>query len=303
MKTYLDCIPCFFAQAINAAKVAGADVKTQKKIIKRLAFEIQKFPLEATPPAMGRILYGIVSDITGVVDPYSRKKRQSNRLAMGICKKLKNKINGSRDRLLAALEIAIAGNIIDYGANKSLDVGKEVNRILKTEDKMIRKESRAIFDYKEFRAALKNAEKVLYIGDNAGEIAFDRILLAEINKFGRKKKIFYAVKEKPIINDALLEDALMCGIDKEATVISSGVDAPGTILSLCSREFLRVFDTVDMIISKGQGNFEALSDEKKAKKRPIFYLFMAKCKVSAAHIGCDLEDIILFHGVKRRRKF
>ena len=105
----------------------------------------------------------------------------------------------------------------------------------------------------------------------------------------KEKHIIYAVKETPIINDALLEDAVICGIDKIAEVVSSGLDTPGTIPSLCSKQFLTIYQKADMIISKGQGNFEALSEE----RGPFFFLFMAKCHMVARGLGCKIGDIFL----------
>ena len=117
------------------------------------------------------------------------------------------------------------------------------------------------------------------------------VLIEKIKGLYKDKRIIYAVKEKPIINDALMEDAYRCGIDRMAEVVSSGLDTPGTVLSLCSKKFLKIYKDADMIISKGQGNFEALSEQ----KRPIFFLFMAKCPVVAKHVGCNLGDIILLY--------
>jgi hypothetical protein len=195
---------------------------------------------------------------------------------------------------LTAVELAIAGNIIDYGVKNSLNVGEELKRILNREDKAIRKENGSLFNYKSFRGVLKRSKTILYLADNAGEVVFDRILIEEIKDAHKGKNIIYAVKEKPVINDALREDAVFAGIGEKATIISSGVDMPGTVLSLCSKEFLKIFKRADMIISKGQGNFEALSD----CKRPVFFLFMAKCPVIAQHVRCGLGDVILLHKTK-----
>jgi len=134
----------------------------------------------------------------------------------------------------------------------------------------------------------------LYLADNAGEVVFDRVLVEEIKKEYPDKIIHYVVKSKPIINDALIEDAKACGMDKAARVISNGTDAPGTIFTLCSKEFKRIYRGADMIISKGQGNFESLS----GGKRPIFFLFMVKCPVVARETGCKMGDIILFCNLK-----
>ena len=296
MKTYLDCIPCFFKQALEASRLAGSSVKMQKRVLTELAKSMEKFSLTSSPPEMGRVIYGLVRKITGKNDPYRRIKEKSNTLALGLYGKLKNKVRHSGDCLLMALELAIAGNIIDYGVKNTLDVDKELKRILNEESRSIQKESKNLFNYSGFKNALKKAGTILYLGDNAGETVFDRILIEEIKKEHSGKKIIYAVKEKPIINDALIKDVRDCGIDKIAEVISSGLDVPGTVLRFCSKEFLKIYKKADMIISKGQGNFEALSDE----KRPIFFLFMAKCPVVAKDIGCDVGEVVLLY--KKGRK-
>ena len=285
MKTYLDCIPCFFKQALDAARFAGARPTTQKKILDALSKEILKFKLESSPPEMGRILYGLVRKITGEADPFKEIKRKSNKFALALYPRLKKKVRDSQDRLLTAVELAIAGNVIDYGVKNSLNIAQEIEKIFTEEKKVIRREGKAVFDCASFKQALKQSKKILYLADNAGEVVFDRIFIEEL----KNKEIIYAVRDKPIINDALLEDAIFCGIHKYARIVSSGCDAPGVVLDLCSSEFLKIYRDAEFIISKGQGNFEALADE----KRPIFFLFKAKCPVVAKHLGCKLGDVIL----------
>ena len=275
--------------------MSGANRKMQKRILDEIALAIPKFPLTYSPPQMARIINGTIRRITGKSDPYVKIKEESNSLALGVYARLKKKVVRSRDRLLTAVELAIAGNIIDYGVKNTLNVGEELKRILDKEDKAIRKENRSIFNYKSFRSALKRSKTILYLADNAGEVVFDRILIEKIKETYKDKNIIYAVKEKPVINDALREDAVFAGIGKKATIVSSGVDTPGTVLSLCSKEFLKIFKRADMIISKGQGNFEALSD----CKRSIFFLFMAKCQVIAKDVKCGLGDVILLYKNKQ----
>ncbi len=289
MKTYLDCIPCFFKQALEAARMAGADEQTQKRILIELAKILPEFTLASSPPEMGRIIYGLVNKITLKDNPYQDIKDRSNKLAQNIYSKLKKKISRSNDRLLKAVELAIAGNIIDYGAKNTLNVDVELTRILDEENKAIKIGNKANFDYVKFMNALDETRNILYLADNAGEVVFDRLLIEEIKRLDSTKKIIYAVKEKPIINDALIDDAIFFGIDKIADIISCGSDAPGTVLPLCSNKFLDIYKKADMVISKGQGNFEALSDE----KRTIFSLFIAKCSIIAQDAGCSVGDVIL----------
>lgn len=305
MRTYLECIPCFFKQALEAARIAGADESLQKRILSQLAKKIPDFSL-ATPPAeTGQVIYALVKKLTRKQDPFIKLKEKSNRLALKLYPELKKKVSGSKNRLLMAVELAIAGNIIDYGVKNSLDVNKELTRILNEEHNTIRKRNRTNFHYSEFECSLKTAKRILYLADNAGETVFDRILIEEIKRLYPDKEIIYAVKDKPIINDALIEDALICGIDKVAKIISCGSDAPGAAFSLCSKEFLKIYREANMIISKGQGNFECLSEE---KRKRIFFLFMAKCPVVANEVrarsisarACTIGDMILLCSHKGR---
>jgi len=289
MKTYLDCIPCFFRQALEAARMAGADEKIQKKILDEISKVIPDIKLTSTPPEMGKTIHDLVKKITGKEDPYKKLKENSNTQALKIYPELKAKVESAEDRLLMAVELAIAGNIIDYGTKNSLDVDSELAKILKKEQRAIKYEKEAISNFRDFKESVKNAKTILYLADNVGETVFDSLLLEEIKNIDPEKEIIYAVKEKPIINDALKEDAVTAGIDRFAKIISSGSEIPGTILPLCSKTFLEIFKKADLVISKGQGNYETLSDE----KRPIFFLFMAKCPVIARDVNCEVGEIIL----------
>ena len=291
MKTYLDCIPCFFKQALETSRIAGADEEVQRRVLNAVAEALPELPLEASPPRMGRIIYSLVREYTGTDDPYRQIKEQSNRLALGIFDKAMNDLARGQDRLLNAVKLAIAGNIIDYGVNNALDIGVELEKILSVERNIIDEEDLTFFNIDSFRISLNEANTVLYLGDNAGETVFDRILMEEIMRMDGTKTITYAVKEKPIINDALKKDAVDCGIDTIAEIISSGSDAPGTIPALCSDEFMERFYKADIVISKGQGNFEGLSDSDRA----VFFLLIAKCPVIAADIGCQTGNMVLLH--------
>jgi len=298
MKTYLECIPCFFRQALEATRMAGASEKVQEKVLIELSKALPKFCLKSSPPEMARILNILIRKITKIKDVYEPIKRKSNKMALKAYPRLKRKVAHSHDQLLMAVELAIAGNIIDYGAKNSLNVDEELKRILSEEARAIKKENKKFFDYAKFKGALKRAKTILYLADNAGETVFDRVLIEEIRKLDNSKEIIYAVKGKPAINDALIKDALDCGLDRVARVVSSGSDAPGTVLSLCSNKFLALYRKADMIISKGQGNFEALS----RSKQPVFFLFMAKCPVIARAVGCKVGDVILRYYPGKTRK-
>ena len=276
MKTYLDCFPCFLNQALRAARIATDDEKKIKTILDEVGMMLKNIPLDSTPPKSGRLIYNKVKKITGNRDPYKKLKEESTQKALSLYPYLKNRIEKSKDRLLTAIRIAIAGNIIDFGTNWGMDIETETYKVLDMRF--------AVCDFDGFKNKLDKATKVLYLGDNAGECVFDRILIEEI-----KKPVTYVVRGVPIINDATYEDAVQAGIDRVATIMSSGTDAPGTILETCNPEFKKIYKNSEFIISKGQGNYEALSKE----KRPIFFLLKIKCNVVADDIGVNTGDIVL----------
>lgn len=296
MKTYLDCISCFFKQALDAGQVAGADYAQKKEIVDRLAREVPDFNLSQTPPELSRTLYAIVADVTGNPDIYKERKELSIRAALEIYHQLRHSAAHAKDRLLKASELAIAGNIIDFGLRNTLNLDHELKNIIARADKAANNKNAAMFNYEKFNERIKNCTDLLYLADNAGETVFDAVLLEEIKNLRPELEIIYAVKEKPIINDALASDARESHVDKYAQIISTGADTPGAVFSRCTPEFIDLFNKADMIISKGQGNFEALSDI----NRDVFFLFMTKCPIVVRHISdmglsSELGDINLFY--------
>jgi len=279
MKTYLECFPCFLNQAFRAARIATDDEKKIKKVLDEVGMMLRDIPLESTPPESGRLIYQKVVEITGNLDPYREIKNETTKKALSLYPSLKSQVEKSNDRLLTAIRIAIAGNVIDFGANWDFDIEDEIDEILVKDF--------AICDYSGFKDCLDEAREILYIGDNAGECVFDRILIEEI-----KRPVIYVVRDVPIINDATYEDAVQAGIDNVATILSSGTDAPGTILKTCNAKFKNAYKNSKFIISKGQGNYEALSNE----RRQIFFLLKTKCRVIADDIGVGEGDII-FKGI------
>lgn len=276
MKTYLDCIPCFMHQALRAGRLATDDEQKIKQLLDETGDLVKHIPLNRTPAEVGEIIYAKVREITGIADPYQEIKKKSITEAILMLPTLHYFLEESEDKLLTAVRLAIAGNIIDFGMNKKFNLTQDVYRILG--------QKFALFDYKSFQEELKKAKTILYIGDNAGESVFDRILIERMGK-----KTMYAVRETPVINDVIVEDAIASGLDEVAEIISSGSHAPGTIRSSCSPAFNRIFDEADLVISKGQGNYEGLSDE----KRSIFFMLKAKCPVIAKDLGVMENDIVL----------
>ena len=276
MRTYLECIPCFMQQAFRTASIATGDEEKIKEVLNVLGEMIRSIPMENTPPETGNIIYQKISEITGVSDPYKKIKENNIKEALSLYPELKIYIENSDDRLLAAIRIAIAGNVIDLGVNKEFNIVDDLKKILKQDF--------AIFDYEAFKDQLNNAKSVLYLGDNAGESVFDKLLIEELGK-----PVIYAVREIPVINDCVIDDAIASGLDTVAKIISSGSTAPATILDLCNEPFLELFKNADLIISKGQGNYEGLSQV----DRSVFFMLKAKCGLIAKNLNVLENDIVL----------
>lgn len=276
LQTYFDCFPCFIDQALRAGRMATDDERKIKRLLDEVGMMLKDIRLESTPPETARLIYQKVKKITGKSDPYRKIKKENTAKALTLYPSLKRTVEASSDRLLAAIRLAIAGNVMDFGASKDFDIEAEINEIFQRKF--------AILDSTEFREYLDKSEEVLFIADNAGECVFDRLLIEEM-----KKRVTYVVRGVPVVNDATYEDAVQAGLDKVALIMPSGTDAPGTILATCSQEFRRIYDRSSFIISKGQGNYEALCDE----KRPIFFFLKAKCEVIAKDVGVNQGDIVL----------
>lgn len=231
--------------------------------------------LEQTPPAIASSVYHEVERISGVADPYGAKKKESNRLALAIVDELRSKIAecGERGGLELAVRYAIAGNIIDYGAFHSFDIYRKLEECCEAE--FVVDDRQQLFTAIE---NLTNSAKVLYLTDNCGEIVFDRLLIEFLHKKGAQ--ITVATKHGPIINDALKEDAYLAGLGNYAQIIDNGTRCPGTVLAFASDEFLQHYRDSDLIISKGQGNFESLSEA----DEEIFFLLTVKCPAAARHM-------------------
>jgi uncharacterized protein with ATP-grasp and redox domains len=276
MKTYLDCIPCFFKQALFAARTAVDDERKIKQVLDRIGMLVSEIPLHRSPPETGREVYRVVREVTGVDDPFAGLKDQSIKRALALYPSLEGVVEISRDPLETAVRLGIAGNIIDFGANPDFQLEQDIQEVLQKEP--------VVNHYEAFKNRLEGAREILYLADNAGETVFDKLLIKVMSK-----PAIYAVRDGPVINDATLEDAVKSGLDEVAKVVSSGCDAPGTILNRCSDEFLDLLQRADLIISKGQGNYETLSGEQK----PIFYLLKAKCPVIARDLGVKQGDTVI----------
>ncbi len=279
MKTYLDCIPCFLRQTLDAVRLVTDNKATHERLFNEILHAACAVDPHQPPPAMGQRIHRRIRELVGQSDPYAAAKERSNQLALRLLPDLRTRVDASDSPLVAAVRLAIAGNVIDMGVNVTLTD----ERITASIDAALR--APLYGDVDSLARAVNDVDRILYLADNAGELVFDRLLLERLPL----AKVTVVVRGAPVINDATLADARVAGLLELVEVIDNGSDAPGTILEDCSAAFQRRFDAADLIIAKGQGNFETLTDVPK----DIFFAFMAKCPVIAREVGCDVGSAIL----------
>ena len=280
MRIFLDCIPCFVRQALDSARLVTDDKQIHEQVIREVLRLASDLDMSQSPPAMGREIHRLIRKLIDNNDPYRELKQRHNRLALEMYADLEERVRRSEEPLEAAVRLAIAGNIIDLGVKTSI---KECEI-----ERTIRDCLTADFDNQEiedFRNAVRQAVNILYLADNAGEIVFDRLLIEQLPA----QRVTVVVKGEPVINDATMEDAKTAGLTDIVEVIDNGSDTPGAILETCSEAFRSRFEDADLIIAKGQGNYETLSDSDKN----IFFILKAKCPVIAGDLGCEVGEMIL----------
>jgi len=235
---------------------------------------------ETTNPYLATKIHRLAKEKLNVADLYKEEKYNANKVLLDHYDQWKTLITESSNPFRTAAKLAVIGNVIDYAAH-SLNEDNLVGQI-----RQLTSEELAVDETEELFARLQKADSVFYIGDNAGEVVFDKLFIETINH----PNITFAVRGFPVINDITLDDAKQTGIDKLCKVISNGYDAPSTLLKHCSAEFMEAYNNADIIIAKGQGNFEGLMDE---KKENLFFMLMAKCDPIAGMLGVTKGDMLV----------
>ncbi|MEI6807300.1 MAG: ARMT1-like domain-containing protein [bacterium] len=281
MKTSPDCIPCLFRQALHTARIASKDPAVHRRILLKLARMIPERSMSMSPAAYSQPVYTVVSSVSGVRDPFAKQKKETNRIALGLLAHFRRLVARADDPLNAALHAAVGGNIIDLGINQKFDIGKDIRKIMHRPF--------AVTAIKDFRKDIGPGRRLLYLGDNAGEIVFDVLLVEQILKTGTD--VTFTVKSGPVINDATMEDAKVSGMTALVKVIETGSDDIGVNLARASRQFKQAFRTADVILGKGHGNFETCH----SLPGNIYSLLKAKCNVVADALGVEPGDIAFHH--------
>lgn len=275
MRTYDECFPCFERQAAEACALCSMDSKATADLLESVRGRMRLFAHSHSPVEMAAEIHALVRTAAATNDPYRKVKEHSNRACRESVSLLSECVAWSVDPFETATKLAIAGNVIDFGVYSPQNLSRKdiMQRAQRTMGEPLVGDSSA-----KLRELVSQATKILYIGDNAGECFFDRYLLAQMPC----DKVTYAVRGGPILNDATTEDAEAAGIHDRCRIADTGDNAPGVLLERCSADFRKTFDEADLVIAKGQGNYESLSE---TPAKTCVFLTKVKCPVIARDIG------------------
>ena len=293
MKTCPDCIPCILKQVNNVAREAGATPAQLREMLVRASGMFSGMDLSKSPAHNSTVALRLIPEITGVADPYRDKKGESNRMALELLPVIERHLKGSKDRLRTAALVAAAGNVIDLAIQGNRHA--ELEGVLET----VIREGFAVDHIEEFRKSLESSRNILYLGDNAGEVVFDREFARVLAEGGRR--VTFAIHGGPILNDALMDDALAAGMEKVVRVVSTGSDWIGLELETCDREFRSLFKGADLVVAKGHGNYETVAEmtgsatgsgEMTGSPAETYFILRAKCASVARLLGVEVGQVV-----------
>jgi uncharacterized protein with ATP-grasp and redox domains len=266
---------------LRLAESGAIPADRQEDILRRLLELLSRADYSHSPPVLGRLLHRLIRESLKDPDPYRLIKVKYNKMMLDMYPSFVEMVQKSDDPFDTAMRLAVAGNSMDFASQYQLDVMDTLNQVLEA--------GFFIDDSEQLRESLGKASSLLYIGDNCGEIVLDKLFLEFINL----SRMYFVVRNGPVINDATLSDAEMTGVGKVAKVITTGDDAPGAVWESASGEFRDHFHNADVIISKGQGNLEGLID---IPHDQIYFMFLTKCDLIARRVGAGKEQFIVKKG-------
>ena len=282
MRLLSECYACALRQTLSAARLVASDDSFHHRCLQEAARILTRARMDMTPPEVGEEIYRMVREFSGEDDPFRGQKMRQNQVVEALLPWLREAVASAPDPLLMAVRLSIAGNAVDPGAQESFDLERSVMEAVG--------EEAGLEAYPALRERMAGAKSVLFTADNCGEIVFDRVLL-ETMLDAFDMEVVLAVRGAPIINDATEVEAREAGMDGLCEIISSGMEMPGTLLPRTTERFREEFSSADLVISKGQGNWETLEES----DREIFFLFQAKCTAVARVNDCRVGQALLVH--------
>jgi uncharacterized protein with ATP-grasp and redox domains len=281
MKIDQECVGCIINQSLKVSDAIQADELLTNKISSTVELMSHNFSFELSPPEVASDVYEKMATIAQKEDLYAEVKELSTQKARSFLPFLQQQLETSDNKLLTATKIAVAGNVIDLAAAVEFDLDEELNKIFHTEF--------AHNDFRSFQIELESAKRVVILGDNVGEHIFDYIFIEVMQELYPNIEFYYMVRGNPIINDVTMKEAREAGFDKLCHLVDSGVNTPGFAYSRANKEAQELFDSVDLIISKGMGNYECLSPSHRGN---ICFLLKVKCDVVARSLSQKVGDIV-----------
>jgi len=266
-----DCITCIMNQTLKVTKLLQLDDATSKTLLDETAKILIESSLKMTPPQIAQHTYAKIAEITGIDDPVAKSKEEATKMALSVDTSFVKTLHD-------AVKFAVIGNVIDFGAQQEFDLNEVIRSHFHRKF--------GIDDFDAFQKALEKAGSLVYLGDNTGEHIFDRLLIEKI-KETYDIDIYYFVRGKPIINDVTTREAKL--LEDVATIVDTGVPTPGFDLGYANAHAKELFETADVVLSKGMGNYESLYD---VCNRTVFYLFIVKCNVVANAIGQTVGELV-----------
>lgn len=276
-----ECIGCIAAQSRRVCDAIRADETLRAKITGYVDAKLEHADFTLSPPVLAAPLYEAMAQIAGKTDLYDEQKAHATEQAREYLPYLREMIERSHDPLIATLKTAVVGNVIDLASEVSFDLHDAISSVFDTPF--------ASDDSEPLRKALAKAKTLLYIGDNAGEHVFDALAIETLTKLYPDLKITYMVRGNPIINDVTMKEALEADMNAICALCDSGVPTPGFVHEFATSEARHLFDTADLIIAKGMGNYECMTP---LRRSGICFLLKVKCSVVAASLGRAIGDIV-----------
>lgn len=283
------CLPCLVNQVIKVADITNAD--NREDLYKEVFLYLSQLDFNKTNPEITGATFAMLKKHIGNDDPYYEVRKYYNDLILDMMDGLEEKINRESDSFFQALKYAVIGNIIDFSPihnNTMEDILKFINDAERLKF--------AINHVKQLQQNILSADSLLYLGDNCGEICFDKILIKKMKEQNPALKVYFGVRGEAVINDSIEEDAYYVGMGEYAKIISNGDNSLGTVLERTSHEFKEIYHKADIIIAKGQANYECLSEQ---KDKNIYFLLMTKCDVIAKDIGVPVKSLICMNNYYR----
>lgn len=285
MLMQLDCIPCLLKMSLSGIRQVTDDQATIEAFFKRILKMDALSRFDITPPELIEIITLELLKLGQNPDPFLKVKEEQNKKALALYPWATRLVDESEYPFATAVKLSIAGNLIDSLIDDEVSDLKSVIQELLTREVSYEKLTA-------FWQKIESSRLILYLGDNSGEIVFDRVLI-EFIKQKKDVDVYFVVRKDPVLNDVTMKEATAVGMEKVACVIENGIlgPLPGTIIARLSPGVKKIYEKADLIISKGGGNYDAMNPSELTKNTT--FLLNSKCSCYCRLFGVKMHDPII----------